>query len=103
MKLFGFRTGRDASRPALSRVGIAATGHGEWPRSYETQVREGYLANPVVQRAVRLVAEGVGGAPIAASSPALAALVQAESGGQGLLETVAAQLLLHGRRSRCST
>ena len=26
-----------------------------WPRSYEAQVREAYLGNPVAQRAVRLV------------------------------------------------
>lgn len=95
MKWFGRRSGRDASRPALSRGGSVAL-IGEWPRSYEAQVREAYLGNPVAQRAVKLVSEGVGGAPLDASHPGLAALVQARSGGQGLLETVAAQLLLHG-------
>src|SRR3546814_15946928 len=66
------------------------------PLSFEAQVREGYLANAIVQRAVRLVAEAAGSAPLVASDPALAALVSANSGGQGLVETLAAQLLLHG-------
>jgi HK97 family phage portal protein len=64
-----------------------------WPRSYEAQVREAYLTNPVAQRAVRLVAESVAWAPIFASEKgeAAAALVP-----PALLETVATQLLLHG-------
>ena len=92
MKLFGWR--RHEARPALSRAGSVTVG--EWPPSYEAQVREGYGRNPVAQRAVRLVADAVGSAPVAASDPALLALVAARSAGQGLLETVAAQLLLHG-------
>jgi HK97 family phage portal protein len=95
MKWFGRKSGRDDSRPALSRGGVAGP-IGEWPRSYEAQLREAYLGNPVAQRAVKLVSEGVGGAPLAASDPVLEALVSARSAGQGLLETVAAQLLLHG-------
>ncbi|MES2442771.1 MAG: phage portal protein [Pseudomonadota bacterium] len=95
MKWFGRKAGREESRPALSRGGSVAL-IGEWPRSYEAQVREAYLGNPVAQRAVKLVSEGVGGAPLSASVPELAALVNARSGGQALLETVAAQLLLHG-------
>ena len=94
MKWFGRKAVREGARPALARVG--AGGFGEWPRSYEAQVREAYCHNPVAQRAVKLVAEGVGGAPLAASDPALLALVSARSGGQGFAETVAAQLLLHG-------
>ncbi|NIJ23722.1 HK97 family phage portal protein [Sphingomonas japonica] len=69
---------------------------GEWPRSYEAQVREGYCLNAIAQRAVRMVAEGVGSAPLTASDPGLAALVRARSSGQVLTETVAAHLLLHG-------
>jgi HK97 family phage portal protein len=53
-------------------------------------------AQPVAQRAVRLVAEGVGSAPVRASHPELAALIAATSAGQALLETLASQLLLHG-------
>lgn len=95
MNWFGRKAAQpSAARPALSRV------YGSWsapaPLSYEAQLREGYLANPIVQRSVRLVAEAVGGAPLEASDPALAALVTAASGGQGLLETLASQLLLHG-------
>jgi HK97 family phage portal protein len=59
-------------------------------------VRRAYLDNPVAQRAVRLVAEGIGGAPLLPCDPELAALVRATSAGQSLLETLASQLLLHG-------
>ncbi|MEP3224902.1 MAG: phage portal protein [Parasphingorhabdus sp.] len=66
------------------------------PFSYEGQVREAYRDNAVSQRAVRIVAEGVGGAPLLSSSDQLAALIQAVHAGQSLLETIAAHLLLHG-------
>jgi hypothetical protein len=99
MKLFGWMAGRVEARPALSRGG--AINIGAWPPSYEAQVRAGYAGNAIAQRAVRLVADAVGAAPVEASDPGLLALVQARSGGVGLLETVAAQLQLHGiRRSR---
>ena len=95
MKWFGRKSaGREESRPVLSRVGAGVPVIGEWPRSYEAQVRDAYLGNAVAQRAVRLVAEGVGAAPVAASSPELAALIGATSGGQGLMETLASHLLL---------
>ncbi|HEX8383366.1 MAG TPA: phage portal protein [Sphingomonas sp.] len=94
MKWFGRKAGRDESRPVLGRgSGVAL---GEWPRTYEAQVREGYCLNAVAQRAVKLVAEGVASAPVEASEPALAALVGARQAGRPLLEGVAAQLLLHG-------
>ncbi|MDV3458328.1 phage portal protein [Sphingomonas sp. HF-S4] len=96
MKWFGRKSsGRGEPRPALARGG-GVSWVGEWPRSYEAQVREGYCNNPVAQRAVKLVSEGVGSAPIVANDPALAALAGARQGGQPLTETVAAQLLLHG-------
>ena len=63
---------------------------------YSRSVRRGYLDNPVVQRSVRLVSEGVGSAPLAPTDEKLAALVAATSAGQSLVETLAAQLLLHG-------
>lgn len=66
------------------------------PINYPVAVREAYLRNPVAQRAVRLVAEGIGGAPIIASAAELRALVGETSAGQPLLETLAAHLLLHG-------
>lgn len=103
MKWFGRKSVREGARPALSRAGSFAGAIGEWPRSYEAQVREAYCHNPVAQRAVKLVAEGAGSAALKASDPALLALVTARSGGQPLIETLAAHILLHGRRSCGST
>ena len=84
MNWFGRKAAQGAARPALSRV------YGAWsapaPLSWEAQVRAGYLGNAIVQRSVRLVAEAAGAAPVAASDPALAALVTATSGGQGLVD-----------------
>lgn len=64
--------------------------------TYERGIREGFLANPIAQRSVRLLAEGIGQAPLTCSDPRLAALVTATSAGQSLVETLAANLLLHG-------
>ncbi|HEY0625463.1 MAG TPA: phage portal protein [Allosphingosinicella sp.] len=105
MKWFGRKAARASVRPFLLR-GFGA-GAGEWPRSYEAQVREAYLQNPVAQRAVRLVAEGCGGAVIYSSGvdtpPPRGARSPSPAGGglewlvpAALIETVAAQLLLHG-------
>ena len=71
---------------------------GPAPRSYEYRraIAEGFLANPIAQRSVRLLAEGVGQAPLDCSEPRLAALVTTTSAGQSLVETLAASLLLHG-------
>lgn len=66
------------------------------PFEYQGAVRRAYLENPIAQRAVRLVAEGIGQAPLGATDPALAELVSATSAGQSLLETLASQVLLHG-------
>ena len=109
MKIFGWKsTGRSFLRPAKTRVSLARSYGtyllGEWPRNYEQQVREGYLNNAIAQRAVRLVVEGVASAPLTSSdglsdgskAAAALALVKATSGGQALIETVAAHLLLHG-------
>lgn len=97
MKLFGWKSaGGGDVRPALSRYGGGTGTVGQWPRGYEAQARAGYCDNPVAQRAVRLVAESVAGAPIEASDPALLTLATARSCGQMLIETLTAQLLLHG-------
>lgn len=69
---------------------------GRAPFEYNHAVRRAYLENPVAQRAVRLVSEGIGGAPLKPTDPRLAALVSETSAGQSLLETLAAHLLLHG-------
>ena len=66
------------------------------PYEYRSAVRQAFLENPVAQRAVRIVADGVGGAPLAECDARARALVSATSAGQSLLETLAAQLLLHG-------
>jgi HK97 family phage portal protein len=96
MKWFGKKAGRGSARPALTRGFGMAFAAGEWPRSYEAQVRDAYALNPIAQRAVRLVAESIGSAPIVCSEPEVARLIAAQSGGQGLVETVASHLLLHG-------
>lgn len=96
MNWFGRKSGRDASRPVLTRAHGGAAMLGEWPQSYEAQVREGYCANPVAQRAVKIIAESAADAPVEASDPALLALVVARTQGQELIATLAAQLLLHG-------
>jgi len=84
-----------AARPLLLRgwTGAAETA---WPKSYEAQVREAYLANPVAQRAVRLVAEAVAGASVYDAGEQEGARRAASLPSPALLETAAAQLLLHG-------
>jgi len=75
-----------------------AVGHssGNRPFDYGEALRHGFLANPIAQRAVRIVAEGVGRAPLSVSDDTVASLLNATSAGQPLIETLAAQLLLHG-------
>jgi HK97 family phage portal protein len=96
MNIFGRKSaGRASARPALSRGGFVSS-LGEWPSAFEPRVRAAYADNPVAQRAVRLVAEGVASAPLLASDEAARALVTATSGGQALMETLALHLVLHG-------
>lgn len=95
-----FKGGAGSSRPPLGRSYIgtygSATLSGDAPFSYAGQVRAAYVENAIAQRAVRIVAEGVGGAPLAGSSDEVEGLANAASAGQPLLETIAAHLLLHG-------
>ncbi|MEC9065917.1 MAG: phage portal protein, partial [Pseudomonadota bacterium] len=84
------------ARGFVSPWALAVESAGAPPYEYGRSVRRAYLDNPVAQRSVRLVAEGVGSAPIQPSDPALEALVGATGAGQALIETVAAHLLLHG-------
>jgi len=101
MRWFGRKAAREEgpARPFLLRGAHGVAG-GEgflkdpWPRSYEAQVREGYLANAVVQRCVRLVAEAVGSVVVDDASCAPAEAGRLLTG--TLLETVATHLLLHG-------
>jgi HK97 family phage portal protein len=108
MKIFGWKSaGRGSLRPAKTHVQLAraygTSSLGSWPSSYEAQLREGYLNNAIAQRAVRLVAEGVASVPLNSSdtsdgrtAAAALKLVKETSAGQGLMETVAAHVLLHG-------
>ncbi len=72
-------------------AGSASSGY-----TYENGVQHGFLSNPIAQRAVRIVAEGIGQAPLACSEDAMRGLVCATSAGQPLIETLAAHVLLHG-------
>lgn len=75
---------------------VYETGGAKPPFSYQQCIGKAFLDNPVAQRAVRIVAEGVGSAPLAEADEQALALVKATSAGQSLLETLAAHLLLHG-------
>lgn len=79
-----------------SGMGATAFESGPPPYDYARSVRAAYLDNPVAQRSVRLVAEGVGSAPLLPADDKLAALVSDTSAGQSLLETLSCQLVLHG-------
>jgi len=108
VKWFGRKAGGPAPRPPLARAWLGSgwagnwNGGGDWPQSYEAQLRAAILANPVAQRALRLVSEAAGGAALMASADregdaaAALVLVQKRAAGQGLVETVAAHILLHG-------
>ena len=91
--------GRDGRMP-LAR-GLAAPWlftdmGGAPPYDYAISVQHAYCENPVAHRAVRLIADGLAGAALLPTDEALAALVEATSAGQSLLETLTSQLLLHG-------
>ena len=64
--------------------------------NYGHSIQKGFLANPIAQRAVRIVCEGVGRAPISANNDRLLAMVSATSAGQSLIETLCAHVVLHG-------
>lgn len=107
MKWFGTKAAQGAgqadARPVLARAwGSDAVALGEWPASYEAQLRAGVMGNAVAQRAMRLVSEGAGACAIKmrgvddAAVATVAALVGRASAGQGLVETLACHLLLHG-------
>ncbi len=100
-----FKGGGEAARVPIARGfispwanqwGATAFEAGPPPFEYTRSVRSAFLDNPVAQRSVRIVAEGVGSAPLQPTDQALAALVSATSAGQALLETLSCQLLLHG-------
>lgn len=104
MNWFGRKAAAAPSRPALARawMNAIAAPMGDWPLGYDAQVRSAVIGNPVAQRAMRLVCEAVGSIPVIAEAAAAQdgrralALVTARSAGQGLMETLAAHILLHG-------
>lgn len=114
MKWFGLKAAQASARPFFARPfgggwgGGAVVPLGDWPASYEAQVRAGVIGNPVAQRAVRLVCESVGSVAVlaggggddaaaqGAAQAAALALIDRRSGGQRLIETLAMHLLLHG-------
>ena len=86
---FGRKAAPDAR--ALVPAWLQASESGGFARSYDLQFDEVFRRNPVGQRAVRLVAGMLGGLTIDGEERAVE-LVKAD----GLLEAIAAQLLLHG-------
>ena len=104
MKWFGMKAAAgEAGRPVLARAwGSGAVALGEWPASYEAQLRAGVIGNPVAQRAMRLVSEGAGACALKVggvdgeAAARVGALVARASAGQGLIETLASHVLLHG-------
>ncbi len=78
--------------PGWASLGLTCESAEEgFARSYEAQFEEVYRRNPVGQRAVRLVGGMLGGLTIDGNATA-AALIKAD----GLLESIAANLLLQG-------
>ncbi|MBU0792649.1 MAG: phage portal protein [Alphaproteobacteria bacterium] len=104
MRWFGRKAAAAPARPPLARawLGLGWAGAGDWPQSYEAQLKAGVLANPVAQRAVRLVSEAAGSAALHAmaartqDAEAALALLRQRVAGQSLIETLAAHMLLHG-------
>lgn len=66
---------------------------------YDVAVKEGYENNAIVQRSVRILTESIGSVPIifgSNESSKITDLVYNGAAGQDLLETIAANMLLHG-------
>ena len=73
---------------------LRANAGSELPTSYEAKVREVFVTNPVGQRSVRLVSSSVGALPVYSVTRNEAAVKLVA--GDGVMETIAANLLLHG-------
>ncbi len=106
--------GRKSGRPALPRHALPSAGgwiagwtaEGDVPAGYDARVRAALGVNPVASRAIRLVTESAGAAPLkvrggegADARGAVAALLAHPNPREtraAFLETIAAHLLLHG-------
>jgi HK97 family phage portal protein len=97
---------RKASRTARL-IALESGGRARWtPRDYAALAREGYSKNAIVHRAVRLIAESIGGLSFVLCEGAaelsahplldLMARPNPRQDGASLLETIAAHLLLAG-------
>jgi hypothetical protein len=74
------------------------------PFDYARSVRRAFLDNPVAQRAVRLVAEGVGSAPLVPSDAnALVAATKSASAGSAGSTGAPAMPSATSRTARCAT
>ena len=91
---FGRKSAAAADARALVPAWLSASEQVGFARSYEAQVDEVFRRNPVGQRAVRLVGGMLGALPVYAieGDARAAEIVRAD----GLLEGIAAQMLLHG-------
>lgn len=93
----GWWFGRKSAAPdaqALVPAWLSASEQAGFARSYDLQFEEVFRRNPVGQRSVRLVAGMLGALPIyAAEGDERAATIASTD---GLLEGIAANLLLHG-------
>ena len=104
MKLAFWRTKAAAMPgPRIPDWASPVGGDGSDGRGYAAEVRAAFLGNPVAARAIRMVTESAGGAPIrvqpaACEHPAAALLASCGHGasGPGLIEVLAGQMLLHG-------
>ncbi|WP_100260232.1 phage portal protein [Qipengyuania seohaensis] len=92
----GGQTAVPIARSIVSPWATAFDGGGATAFDYRQAVADAYLANPVAQRAVRIVAESVGHAPIVCADERLAKLFACSCASQPLFEVLAAQLALHG-------
>ena len=99
---FGRKSAPAEARPFVPAWLTNESAEEGFARSYQAQFDEVYRKNPVGQRSVRLVAGMLGALTVDGDERAVA-LVTAD----GLLESIAANLLLHGnayarRRAFCS-
>ena len=96
----GCKADRPLSAARFPTAFLGLEGSGEVPRSYEARAREAMERNPVASRAVRMIAESVGAAPLvlegAAEVPALLAQPNPRTSRAAFLERLAAHLVLHG-------